>query len=497
MSHTHRVYPLFLAFSLACAALSAQAFPIRQSPAPLVEFYNQNTRHYFATINAAEIADLEAGKAGPGWVRTGVTFDEYAYPIFGEIIPGGDPIPVSRFYAPGPNTHFFTLDASEAESLKAPGSGWIFEGIAFLASPPAASGSCAGLTPIYRLYNNRFAFNDSNHRFVTEAGERARMVAEGWIDEGVKMCTSLAQSGPLRSFAFDASLGAGKIQPSATCEDESKNLGACMALNNLAPPTTATGLVEYSLAYGAKTGLTGQTFVTPTVPVAAAPTTVFVQQWGNAYGVHVDTIQRGPAVYTSVNPLYQFKTSVDANGADARVFPFRQGAFYKDAEISVKFIAYVKTVNLRNSVSAAYGHPTIEFIDQRSGKHLYFTALTYSNFPGSDYLAPDVATGKVIVGTTFRNGSPYLRNFATWAFETPSGFTPPFVYGLGGPFEFRMNRDEFLNVLKDARSVDAALSANPDDYLIDNFHFNNEVYGDGEIGMNIAGFRLEIVPRGS
>jgi len=322
------------------------------------------------------------------------------------------------------------------------------------------------------------------------------MVAEGWIDEGVKMCTSLAQSGPLRSFAFDASLGAGKIQPSATCEDESKNIGACMALNNLAPPTTATGLVEYSLAYGAKTGLTGQTFVTPTVPVAAAPTTVFVQQWGNAYGVHVDTIQRGPAVYTSVNPLYQFRTSVDASGADARVFPFRQGAFYKDAEISVKFQLFVKTVNLRNSVSAAYGHPTIEFIDQRSGKHLYFTVLTYSSFAPSDYLAPDVATGKVIVGTTFRNGSQYLRNFGTWAFDTPSGFLPPFVYGLGGAFEFRMNRDEFLNVLKDARSVDAALSADPGDYLLDNFHFNNEVYGDGEIGMNIAGFRLEIVPRG-
>ena len=60
-----------------------------------------------------------------------------------------------------------------------------------------------------------------------------------------------------------------------------------------------------------------------------------------------------------------------------------------------------------------------------------------------------------------------------------------------------MNREEFSRVVQAARSVDPALSAEPDDYLLDNFHFNNEVYGDGEIGMNIAGFRLEIVPRGS
>jgi len=256
-------------------------------------------------------------------------------------------------------------------------------------------------------------------------------------------------------------------------------------------------MIEFSPAYGAKTGLTGETFIASSVPVAVAQTTVFVQQWSNAYGVHVDTIQRGTAVYTSVNPLYQFKTAVDANGADARVFPFRQGAFYKDAELSVKFQAFVKTVNLRNSVSAAYGHPTLEFIDQRSGRHVYFTVLTYGTVAAGDYLAPDVATGKVIVGTTFRSSSPYIRNFGTWTFPTPSGFVAENVWGRGGPFEFRMNRDEFTRVLQSARSVDASLSANPDDYLLDNFHFNNEVYGDGEIGMNIAGFRMEIVARGS
>jgi len=493
MTRIRTISQVLLVFSAACATIAAQAFPVIQPSEPVVEFFNQGTGHYFATVNAAEIADIEAGKAGPGWVRTGMNLYEYRAPLFGLC---SACVPVSRFYAPGPNSHFFTLDPVEAESLKKPGTGWIFEGIAFFADPPDANASCYG-TPIHRLYNNRFAFNDSNHRFVADDAERARMVAAGWIDEGVKMCTSLAETGPLRRFTFDASLGGGKILPSADCEDESKNIGACMALNNLAPPTARTGMIEFSPAYGAKTGLTGETFIASSVPVAVAQTTVFVQQWSNAYGVHVDTIQRGTAVYTSVNPLYQFKTAVDANGADARVFPFRQGAFYKDAELSVKFQAFVKTVNLRNSVSAAYGHPTLEFIDQRSGRHVYFTVLTYGTVAAGDYLAPDVATGKVIVGTTFRSSSPYIRNFGTWTFPTPSGFVAENVWGRGGPFEFRMNRDEFTRVLQSARSVDASLSANPDDYLLDNFHFNNEVYGDGEIGMNIAGFRMEIVARGS
>jgi hypothetical protein len=58
-----------------------------------------------------------------------------------------------------------------------------------------------------------------------------------------------------------------------------------------------------------------------------------------------------------------------------------------------------------------------------------------------------------------------------------------------------MNRDEFQRVLDDGRRLDAALSGNPDDYILDNFHFNNEVAGDGEIGINLAYYRLEVWKR--
>jgi hypothetical protein len=492
----------FLIFSMVCMlaiANSALAFPVFVGPSPVIEFYNLQTGHYFMTIDATEAAGIDAGNAGPGWVRTGYVF--YAQPT--GLLAGPCQVncgqPVSRFYGPSPNSHFYTIGTAEAEFLKRPGSGWLFEGTAFASIPvDPATGGCGLYRPVYRLYNNRFAFNDSNHRFVTNQQERERMIAKGWADEGISFCTTGVEEAAIKSFRFEANLDDGKIQPSAVCEDESRSLGACMAVNNLAAPTTriaSSGLMTPPMDYGLKTGMSSNsTFIAGPLPDPVAATTVFVQQSSNAYGIHVDTVQRGPSVLTSVNPLYQFKTTVEPGAADARVFPFSH-AYETDAQISVKFVANVRTVTVRNAASQAFGHPTLELIDQRSGRHLYFTTLVYGTVEPNDYLAPDIGTGKVIVGTTFRDGSPYLRNFDSWTFATPSGFVAENVWGRGGKFEYRMDRGEFQRVLDAARTIDGALSADPADYMLDNFHFNNEVYGDGEIGMNLTGFRLELVRR--
>ena len=82
-----------------------------------------------------------------------------------------------RFYGslfPGPNSHFYTADAAECASVRSD-PGWTFEGIAFHVGVPI-NGACPGGTyPVYRSYNNRFARNDSNHRYTTEAtGEVVR-----------------------------------------------------------------------------------------------------------------------------------------------------------------------------------------------------------------------------------------------------------------------------------------------------------------------------------
>ena len=234
------------------------------------------------------------------------------------------------------------------------------------------------------------------------------------------------------------------------------------------------------------------------VPPAAVDQSrlAFVQDAGATIGVHVDTVGRGASPYSSVNPLYQFHTTVDPGKFDDRFFPWTPRE--SDAELALQFTLNVKSIETNGYGSAAYGHPTIEFIDQRSGHHLYFTVMTYGTppaVPAGDYLAPDVGTGKVIVGTTFRPSTPYGRSFGLPTLPTPSGFVPANSWGWGGYFEFRMDRGEFQNVLDAARTVDAALSASPDDYLVDNFHFNNEVYGDGEIGINLAGYTLQLLRR--
>jgi len=126
--------------------------------------------------------------------------------------------------------------------------------------------------------------------------------------------------------------------------------------------------------------------------------------------------------------------------------------------------------------------------------------LTYGTppaAPAGDYLAPDVASGKVIVGTTFRAGSPYIESLGlTTTLAAPStGFVSPNPWGWGGYFEFRMDKAQFQRVVDAGRSVDAALSSSPADYLLDNFSFNDEVFGDGEIGINLAGYTLELLRR--
>lgn len=146
------------------------------------EFYNTGLRHYFRTSSAVEAAAIDGGSAGPNWIRTGDNF--YAY-FAGSGSPGSD---VCRFYTFGANSHFYTAFASECASLKSPSSGWTYEGLSFRIPLPAGLACASGTKPVYRLYNDRFSFNDSNHRFTTDPANIAPLRAQGWIYEGVAFC---------------------------------------------------------------------------------------------------------------------------------------------------------------------------------------------------------------------------------------------------------------------------------------------------------------------
>jgi serine protease len=152
----------------------------------VIEFHNSDLNHYFLTANAQEAQQIDAGGAGPGWTRTNRSFKGYQG-IQGSPLSSHT---VCRFYGTpgrGPNSHFYTAFASECAGVQQD-PGWRLEDPeAFAIFVPNAVTSCDH--PVYRAYNNRAAFNDSNHRYMTERSDYDAMVAAGWTGEGQVFCT--------------------------------------------------------------------------------------------------------------------------------------------------------------------------------------------------------------------------------------------------------------------------------------------------------------------
>jgi hypothetical protein len=175
------------AINLTVAAVCAQVAVVQPgSVVAVYEFYNTNLKHYFRTSSAVEAAAIDKGSAGAGWVRTGDNFAAYAAAT---NTPGSD---VCRFYTFGANSHFYTAFAEECAALKSPTSGWTYEGLSFRLGLPAnqTSTACpAGTFFVYRLYNDRFAQTDSNHRFTSIFDDIATLQAQGWKYEGLAFCS--------------------------------------------------------------------------------------------------------------------------------------------------------------------------------------------------------------------------------------------------------------------------------------------------------------------
>ena len=153
-----------------------------------VEYLNVNLGHYFLTANAAEMASIESGGAGPGWQRTGLGFLVYV-PEAGVAVGAR---PVCRFYGTrgvGPNSHFYTVDADECAAVKRD-PGWTYEGTAFYVMPAVAQQCAGGAPPVFRAYNNRYAQNDSNHRYATDYAQLQALQPQGWSIEGLVFCAA-------------------------------------------------------------------------------------------------------------------------------------------------------------------------------------------------------------------------------------------------------------------------------------------------------------------
>jgi hypothetical protein len=120
------------------------------------------------------------------------------------LIPVGGSDQICRFYgnskinpatnAPyGPQSHFYTIDKGECESLKASyaagAKSWSFESLDFAAVPLKADKTCPAETvPVYRMYNNGFPAKDSNHRYALSPDDFRALLPLGWQSEGAVFC---------------------------------------------------------------------------------------------------------------------------------------------------------------------------------------------------------------------------------------------------------------------------------------------------------------------
>ncbi|MBX3714571.1 MAG: hypothetical protein KF738_01095 [Burkholderiales bacterium] len=164
--------------------------PISAGPngTTVVEFHNEILDHYFIAASGFEVEQILSGAAGPGWRRTGQSFNAFSRIPFDSVTRVA---PVCRFYgvpAGGPNSHFFTASPDECEAVKRAG-GWYYEGIGFFAEPQGPDGRCpAGYLQVRRAYNQGWPRNDSNHRFTTSDSTWREMARHGWALEGVAWC---------------------------------------------------------------------------------------------------------------------------------------------------------------------------------------------------------------------------------------------------------------------------------------------------------------------
>ena len=171
-----------------CVAFRLEPAPSRAASA--VEYHHAGFDHYFVTVEPGEIAALDSGRF-EGWTRTGFTFNTSG-------APESSAQPVCRFFGAfgALSSHFYTPFTAECASTLADPH-WTLESSAtFYVAVPAADGACGtGLVPVYRLYNDGRG-GAPNHRYTTDPAVRARMIAEGWVPEGigpdaVQMCAPI------------------------------------------------------------------------------------------------------------------------------------------------------------------------------------------------------------------------------------------------------------------------------------------------------------------
>ena len=157
----------------------------------VVEYFVPALKRYFMTGRKSEQATLDALPAS--FVRTGMSFAAKSSRYRDAIEQ-----PVCRFYSPpvrgGSNTHFYG-NGSDCAALNR-STMLQYEGFDFSVRQPRVDvnkeASCPDEAPfaVIRLYNNKAASNESNHRYVVSVESANRMSKIGWLNEGAVFCST-------------------------------------------------------------------------------------------------------------------------------------------------------------------------------------------------------------------------------------------------------------------------------------------------------------------
>jgi len=159
------------------------------SEATITELYNPNLNHYFLTLDSVEYGMVLNDPAGSAWRTTGQGFK--AWPQLASDTPASA-VPVCRFDShgrTGPTSAFFTASATECAATKA-NHFWNFRGTPWYIQPVNAQQACPdGYLGVNRAYNQGHIRNDPSHRFITSDSTMRDMEREGWVYEGMAMCS--------------------------------------------------------------------------------------------------------------------------------------------------------------------------------------------------------------------------------------------------------------------------------------------------------------------
>ena len=161
-------------------------------------------------------------------------------------------------------------------------------------------------------------------------------------------------------------------------------------------------------------------------------------------------------------------------------------------DVNVCFQLLIKTVRRDDAASQAYGGPVIDLVDAASGLRFLVMVFAYGTQNPGDFVMTDPSGGLPMVPTSFRANPSFgvhiKGDFIPCTADAGAGTCT----ASGIDFEFRMDQDDFREILQRVRVIQPSLSPRMEDYAIASFHVRNETFGDAELGLEGSAIGLSV-----